>query len=69
MQNQQPVAYLRKALGPRNQALSVYEKECMAILLAIEKLRSYLQHQPFVIKTDHKSLQHLTEQRISSKLQ
>jgi len=70
MQNQQPVAYLRKALGPKkNQALSVYEKECMAILLAIEKLRSYLQHQPFVIKTDHKSLQHLTEQRISSKLQ
>ena len=68
MQNQQPVAYLRKALGPRNQALSVYEKECMAILLPIEKWRSYLQHQPFVIKTDHKSLQHLTEQRISSKL-
>jgi hypothetical protein len=40
MQNQHPVAYLSKALGPRNQALSVYEKECMAILLAIEKWRS-----------------------------
>lgn len=26
MQNQHPVAYLSKALGPRNQALSVYEK-------------------------------------------
>jgi hypothetical protein len=68
MQNQHPVAYLSKALGPRNQALSVYEKECMAILLAIEKWRSYLQHQPFVIKIDHRSLQHLTDQRISSKL-
>lgn len=42
MQNQHPVAYLSKALGPRNQALSVYEKECMSILLAVEKWRSYL---------------------------
>ena len=67
MQDQHPVAYLSKALCPRNQALSMYEKECMAILLVIEKWRSYLQHQPFVIRTDHRSLQHLTEQR--SKLQ
>ena len=32
MQNQHPVAYLSKALGPRNQALSVYEKECFGHL-------------------------------------
>ena len=69
MHNQHPVAYLSKALGPRNQALSVYEKECMPILLAIEKWRSYLQHQPLVIITHHRSLQHLTEQRVTSKLQ
>jgi hypothetical protein len=37
MQNHHLVAYLSKALGPRNQALSVDEKECLAILLAIEK--------------------------------
>jgi len=37
MQDQHPIAYLSKALCPRNQALSVYEKECMTILLAIEK--------------------------------
>lgn len=41
----------------------------MAILLAIDKWRSYLQHQPFVIRTDHRSLQHLSEQRVSTKLQ
>jgi hypothetical protein len=68
MQNHHPVAYLSKALGPRNQALSVYEKECLAILLAVEKWRPYLQHQPFVIR-DHRSLQHLTKQRVSTKLQ
>lgn len=41
----------------------------MAILLAVEKWRSYLQHQEFILKTDHKSLIFLTEQRASTKLQ
>lgn len=69
MQDQHPIAYLIQSLCPRNQALSVYEKECLAILLAIDKWRSFLQHQEFAIKIDHKSLLHITEQRVSSRLQ
>ena len=69
MQNEHPVAYLSKALCPKNQALSTYEKECMAILLAVDKWRPYLQLQHFVIRTDHKSLLYLTEQRVHTKLQ
>lgn len=69
MQDNHPVAYLSKPLGPRNQALAIYEKECLSILLAIEKWRSYPQHQHFIIKTDHKSLQYLTDQRVSTRLQ
>jgi len=42
MQNNHPIAYLSKPLGPKNLGLSVYEKECLAILLAIDKWRSYL---------------------------
>jgi hypothetical protein len=45
------------------------KKECLAILLVVEKWRSYLQHQQFIIKTDHQSLQYLTDQRVSTKLQ
>lgn len=56
-------------LSPKNQALSTYEKECMAIIVAVDKWRSYLQHQGYVVRTDHKSLLHLTKQRITSKLQ
>lgn len=41
----------------------------MAIIMAIDKWRSYLQHQKFVIKTDHRSLLFLTEQRGNTKLQ
>lgn len=46
-----PIAYLSKALGPRSKGLSTYEKECMAILLAVDHWRSYLQHQEFLILT------------------
>lgn len=59
-----PIAFLSKALGPRSQGLSTYEKEYMAILLALEHWRSYLQHAEFQIITDHRSLVQLTEQRL-----
>lgn len=35
MQQGHPLAFLGRALGPRNQGLSTYEKEHMAIILAI----------------------------------
>ena len=69
MQQNHPVAFLSRSLGPRNQTLSVYEKECLAILLAVEKWRAYLQHREFTIRTDHKSLLHLTDQRLHTPLQ
>ena len=69
MQANHSVAYLSKHLCTRSQAMSVYEKECLAILMAIKKWRPYLQHKKFLIRTDHKSLLHLTEQRVTSKIQ
>ena len=50
MQGGHPIAYLSKALGPRTQGLSTYEKESLAILLAVEHWRSYLQPAEFVIR-------------------
>lgn len=38
-----PIAYLSKALGPKNQLLSTHEKESLAILLAVDHWRSYLE--------------------------
>lgn len=63
MQDGHPLAYISKALGSKSQSLSTYEKECLAILLAIRKWRQYLQHNVFTIQTDHKSLIHLGEQQ------
>jgi RNase H-like domain found in reverse transcriptase/Integrase zinc binding domain len=69
MQKKRPVAYLSKALGIKNQTLSTYEKELLALLTAVTKWRHYLQGNPFTIKTDHISLKHLLEQRLTHTLQ
>lgn len=61
-----PIAYISRALGPKNQGLATYEKECLAILMAVDHWRFYLQHAPFVIKIDQKSLENLTDQRLST---
>lgn len=61
-----PLAYLNKALGPKNQGLSTYEKEYMVIILAVAHWRSYLQLAEFIIYTDHKSLAQLNEQCLNT---
>jgi hypothetical protein len=38
----------------------------MAILFAVEQWRPYLQHGEFMIRTDHQSLTHLDDQRLST---
>jgi transposase InsO family protein len=63
-QDGHPIAYISKALGPKNQGLSTYEKECLAILMAVDHWRAYLHHAPFTIKTDQRSLESLTDQRL-----
>jgi hypothetical protein len=64
MQKGHPLAFLSKALGPKSRGLSTYEKEYLAVILAVQQWRPYLQHQEFVILTDHKSLTQLNEQRL-----
>lgn len=64
-----PLAFVSKALGMTNMGLSAYEKEYLAILLAVDQWRSYLQHAEFVIYTDHRSLSHLNEQRLHTQWQ
>ncbi|RLN03399.1 uncharacterized protein C2845_PM13G02930 [Panicum miliaceum] len=69
MQKEQPVAYMSKALGPAHKNLSIYEKEFLALIMAVEKWRPYLQRQEFLIRTDHKSLSYLCEQNLHSDMQ
>lgn len=69
MKNRHPIAYLSKALGVNNQKLSIYKKEFLAVMVAIDRWCAYLQRAPFLILTDHKSLCHLEDQHLTSDLQ
>jgi hypothetical protein len=64
MQEKKPIAYFSKALGVRNLTKSAYEKELMAVVLAIQHWRPYLIGRRFVVSTDQKSLKQLLQQRI-----
>lgn len=48
MQTDQPVAFLSKALGPNHQKLSIYQKEFLALIMAVEKWRQYFQTNEFI---------------------
>jgi hypothetical protein len=58
MQQRHPLAFLSKALGPKNQALPIYDKDCLAILLAFKRWKYYLQQKTFTVNIDQRSLIH-----------
>ncbi|CAJ2641256.1 hypothetical protein L195_g033199 [Trifolium pratense] len=64
MQDKRPIAYFSKVLGVRNLTKSTYEKELMAVVLAIQHWRPYLLGRKFVVSTDHRSLKQLLQQKI-----
>lgn len=69
MQHNHPIAYLSKVVYAKNRAMPTYEKECLAILLTVDKWRAYLQNQEFTIRTNCRSLAHLSYQRVATKIQ
>lgn len=64
MQEGRPLAYMSQTLLDRAQKKSVYERELMAIVIAIQKWRPYLLCRHFQVLIDQKNLKFLTEQRV-----
>ena len=61
-----PVAYASKKLTKAQKAYSVMEKECLAIIWAIQRFQPYLYGRDFVIETDHQPLVCLKKSKVTN---
>ena len=66
MQDQKPIAFHSQVLKGRSLVLSTYEKEFLAVVVAVQKWRHYLVGKPFVIKTYQQSHKYLLDQRVGT---
>ncbi|GKC68331.1 putative mitochondrial protein [Tanacetum coccineum] len=55
--------------NPFWKSLSTYEKELLAVVLALQKWRGYLLDSHFKIRTDHFSLKYMLDQRLTTSFQ
>ncbi|XP_071105112.1 uncharacterized protein [Haliotis cracherodii] len=56
-----PIMYVSRKLAERERAYSTIEKECLAIVWAIQKLERYLYGREFILETDHQPLVWMTK--------
>lgn len=68
-QQKHPIAFMSKTLSQRHLALSVYDKEMLAVVSAVQHWRPYLLGHHFIIITDHRTLEHFLSQRITTPAQ
>lgn len=69
MKEGHPVAYTSRYLKGKQLHLSIYEKELLAVVFAVQKWRHYFLTGHFIIKTDQRSLKYLLEQRLNTPIQ
>lgn len=57
LKQDRPIAFFCEALHGQNLLLSTYDKEILALVLAVQRWRPYLFGKQFIVQTDHESLQ------------
>ena len=61
-----PIAFFSKSIAPRHAKLAAYERELIGLVQAVRHWRPYLWGHRFVIRTDHRRLRFLLDQRLTT---
>ena len=61
-----PVAYASRKLKQSERSYAVIEKECLALVWAVQKLSRYLYGTLFTVETDHCPLKYLNEAKLKN---
>ena len=61
-----PVAYASRKLLPKEESYATVEKECLALIWAIQKFQRYLYGKYFIVETDHQPLLYLNKAKVSN---
>lgn len=60
------MAYTSRKLKDSESVYATVEKECLAIVWAIQKFQNYLYGQEFVLETDHSPLVYLNKSKVTN---
>ena len=61
-----PVLYVSRKLLDRERAYATTEKECLALIWAVQKLQRYLYGKEFILETDHEPLIYLQQAKMTN---
>ena len=61
-----PVCYANRKLLPREKNYSVVERECLALVWAVQKFHVLLYGKRFTLQTDHASLAHINKAKLTN---
>jgi len=61
-----PIAFFSRTVAPQHAKLAAYERELIGLVQAVRHWQPYLWTAEFIVRTDHCSLKHLLDQRLST---